>query len=80
MRRDTGRPDIGFDNVFIDTSSRQYFISPNFRKEIVRPEMAKMEDILEDVKSLQEQVNKILAAILVVVASGQNLSGNEEDY
>lgn len=47
---------------------------------ILGGEYVKMEDILKSVETLLELNQKTLEAILKVVASGQNLSGNKEDY
>lgn len=41
---------------------------------------SEIEETLREQESLQEKTGKLLKAILSVVAYGQNMSNNEEDY
>jgi len=80
MREDTGRPDISFKPVFVDASSREYFISLPKAKQIIEAGAVEIERLLRELMAIQKQMEELLKAILVVEASGQNLSGDKEDY
>ena len=55
MREDTGRPDIGFHNVFIDSSSREYYISVAQSKQIIERGAVEIVDVLRESQDFMEQ-------------------------
>ena len=60
MRGDTGRPDISFRNVFIDASSREYFISVPKAKQIIEAGAVEIEKLLrESIDVGEKQLTKL---------------------
>ena len=82
MREDTGRPDITLQKVFIDASSREYFISIDKAKQIIEAGAVEIEKILRETMDYQEQQLaklKEIEAHLSEVTGTEYLTGGTED-